>query len=75
MSARLTFFIQLRASFTARNGIITQAEFELGDTLPEKDGKVNGSLINQRLHEIKSWTSLLPSPKLGRFLDEVFGMA
>lgn len=74
MSARLTFFIQLRASFTARNGIITQAEFELGDKSQQEDGKVSESLINKKLHEIQSWTSFLPNLKIGQSMDRLFGM-
>lgn len=64
----------LRANFTARNGIITQAEFELGDKSQQEDGKVSESLINKKLHEIQSWTSFLPSLKIGQSMDRLFGM-
>ena len=67
-------FVQLRATFTARNGIITQAEFDLGYTYQEMYGQTNESLINRKLHEIKSWTSLLPNPEAGQFMDDLFGL-
>jgi hypothetical protein len=66
--------VQLRATFTARNGIITQAEFDLGDTYQEIHGQTNESLINRKLHEIKSWASLLPNPEVGQFMDDLFGL-
>ena len=65
---------QLRATFTARNGVITQAEFELGDTSQQEDGKVNESLVDKKLHEIQTWTSLLPSLKVGLSMDRLFGI-
>jgi hypothetical protein len=70
----LTVFVQLRATFTARNGIITQVEFDLGDTSQEMYEETNESLIDRKLHEIKSWTSLLPNPKAGQFMDDLFGL-
>jgi hypothetical protein len=58
---------------TVRNGSITQAEFVLGHSLEAEDESVGMDLINKKMHEIESWTSLLPDASVGRFMDGLLG--
>jgi hypothetical protein len=38
-----------------------------------KDKKINENLIDRKIHEIETWTALLPSLQVGRYMDYLFG--
>jgi hypothetical protein len=73
MFSRTDISRQFRAQFTVRNGSITQAEFELGHSLEAQDESVGMDLIHTKMHEIESWTGLLPDASVGRFMDGLLG--
>ena len=69
----------MKTSFTARNGVITEAFVSYDNRQQDKDSGTGERLVGRRIHEIEDWRAVFPSvdispaTSVAKWMNSLFG--